>query len=277
MGTPSASVSSSASFGDYEGSVAASRPVGAVQFVYGEAAWRFTTAATSVTVAGNVYGPQAGLKIGKLAITRNALRNRLEITVPWSSSVITSWLASPPDGLVEATVYNVNVGFARRWYGGFVQSLEWKEDRQAVIRCVNASNDIVGGLCLRCGRQCQVALWSAACGLTASDDATWQIVSTVEAVDGVNITAAAIADQANGWWIGGTLTVNAVTRMVIDHADTVVKFNAPIPGLAVGDTFVLTAGCDHTAATCAAKFDNLANFRGQPHMPETNIFTQGVL
>jgi len=35
----------------------------------------------------------------------------------------------------------------------------------------------------------------------------------------------------------------------------------------VGDTFTVAYGCDHTAATCQSKFNNLANFRGFPHVP----------
>ncbi|MFQ8433709.1 phage BR0599 family protein [Amaricoccus sp. W119] len=34
-----------------------------------------------------------------------------------------------------------------------------------------------------------------------------------------------------------------------------------------GDGFTLVAGCDKTAATCASKFANIANFRGFPHIP----------
>lgn len=281
MGTPSASPSASSSFGDYEGSAASAAPVGAVDCAYGSTHWRFTTGASTVTVAGETYSPQAGARVGKLEISRNAMRNLLEITVPWSAEFVKDWLASPPDGSVAVTVYHVDVagGFARRWYGGFVKSLEWKEERKAIIRCVNAANDIVGGLCLRCGRMCQVALWSDACGLDPTDDPSWQIISTVGSVDGVNITATAISGQADGWWIGGRLTASAqgVTRMVIDHAGDTVKFNAPIPGLAAGDAFALTAGCDHLQATCETKFNNLANFQGQPHMPDVNVYKNGVL
>jgi uncharacterized phage protein (TIGR02218 family) len=34
-----------------------------------------------------------------------------------------------------------------------------------------------------------------------------------------------------------------------------------------GDTFTILAGCDKSFATCKAKFDNVENFRGFPHMP----------
>jgi uncharacterized phage protein (TIGR02218 family) len=39
--------------------------------------------------------------------------------------------------------------------------------------------------------------------------------------------------------------------------------NAP----AMGDAFTVYQGCDHSQATCTAKFNNLANFRGFPYIP----------
>jgi uncharacterized phage protein (TIGR02218 family) len=38
-------------------------------------------------------------------------------------------------------------------------------------------------------------------------------------------------------------------------------------GIAVSDTFEVTAGCDKQFTTCQTKFSNGANFRGFPHMP----------
>jgi uncharacterized phage protein (TIGR02218 family) len=37
--------------------------------------------------------------------------------------------------------------------------------------------------------------------------------------------------------------------------------------LAVGDAFVIRAGCDKRLETCRAKFANVANFRGFAHIP----------
>lgn len=44
----------------------------------------------------------------------------------------------------------------------------------------------------------------------------------------------------------------------------------PMP-LAVGDGFTVTAGCDKSFATCGAKFSNILNFQGFPHMPGTDF------
>lgn len=40
--------------------------------------------------------------------------------------------------------------------------------------------------------------------------------------------------------------------------------NAP----AIGDSFAAYWGCDHTQGTCQSRFNNLANFRGFPYVPE---------
>ncbi len=37
--------------------------------------------------------------------------------------------------------------------------------------------------------------------------------------------------------------------------------------IALGDQFRIVAGCDKQFSTCKEKFDNVANFRGFPHVP----------
>jgi hypothetical protein len=36
----------------------------------------------------------------------------------------------------------------------------------------------------------------------------------------------------------------------------------------------LTQGCDKRAATCAERFANIANFRGEPHLPGFDLLTR---
>ena len=38
-----------------------------------------------------------------------------------------------------------------------------------------------------------------------------------------------------------------------------------------GDAFTVAVGCDHTPATCAARFANLARFRGFPYVPPPQL------
>ncbi|GAB4471849.1 MAG: hypothetical protein OHK0018_01610 [Erythrobacter tepidarius] len=45
-------------------------------------------------------------------------------------------------------------------------------------------------------------------------------------------------------------------------------------GTAPGTRAELTEGCDHTIATCAARFDNAINFRGEPFLPGNDLLSR---
>lgn len=46
-----------------------------------------------------------------------------------------------------------------------------------------------------------------------------------------------------------------------------VTLRSPIAGLAAGTRIELREGCDKRFATCRDRFGNMANFRGEPHVP----------
>lgn len=62
---------------------------------------------------------------------------------------------------------------------------------------------------------------------------------------------------------------------IIDAADGWLTLDRPIassnaPGVAVE----LREGCDHTLTTCATRFGNVANFRGEPFLPGNDLLTR---
>ena len=83
-----------------------------------------------------------------------------------------------------------------------------------------------------------------------------------------NTTAAAMKH------VGGYVTftsgpndgITAAVKNVNAGASLVLAF--PLPELSnPTDTFTIYQGCDHTGATCAGTFGNIANFRGFPFVP----------
>lgn len=89
-------------------------------------------------------------------------------------------------------------------------------------------------------------------------------------------TASGLDPFTSGWFSGGKLTwttgANAGRAMEVKahgkaNAVTVDLWQAMSEAVAPGDQFTISAGCDKTFATCKAKFDNIANFRGFPYMP----------
>jgi uncharacterized phage protein (TIGR02218 family) len=90
-------------------------------------------------------------------------------------------------------------------------------------------------------------------------------------------TVAGLDALAAGWFTRGLFTFTSgvnegraseVKRHAIEGANVRIELwqqfqSAPAPG----DAFAVTAGCDKLFATCAAKFSNVVNYRGFPHMP----------
>lgn len=58
---------------------------------------------------------------------------------------------------------------------------------------------------------------------------------------------------------------------VKEFAETEIILALPFPyQIQVGDNFEAIAGCDKTISTCKSKFNNIINFRGEPHIPRTD-------
>lgn len=114
----------------------------------------------------------------------------------------------------------------------------------------------------RCGRN--VDLFKASGTVAAAPDLSRMRVDGLDA-------------YANGYFRYGVLTFTSgvnhglsadIEGHVRDGDVATLIFWLPLPARpAAGDTFDIVAGCDKSFATCKAKFDNGANFRGFPHMP----------
>ena len=83
----------------------------------------------------------------------------------------------------------------------------------------------------------------------------------------------ALAPTANDYALGRvvfTSGANSGVSRTIRSNDASGNFTliSPLPAVCVsGDGFTVYKGCDHTQATCSAKFANLPNFRGTPFVP----------
>jgi uncharacterized phage protein (TIGR02218 family) len=100
------------------------------------------------------------------------------------------------------------------------------------------------------------------------------------AVDTVTSATAFITTlaQATGWYDGGELTwtdgANDGQTVAVRSWDAgigaLTLFLPALYPMQAGDAFTIRPGCDKSFATCQAKFDNVVNFRGFPHVPGTD-------
>ena len=122
---------------------------------------------------------------------------------------------------------------------------------------------------------CEAVLGDARCGLDL-DAPGFSIEAEVESVEGGRTFAFASLPRPDGWHERGRLRVlrgaaEGLTGMIrTDRADArrrIELWQALGAPVVPGDRVRLEAGCDKRAETCRAKFGNLLNFRGFPHIP----------
>lgn len=131
------------------------------------------------------------------------------------------------------------------------------------------------------GRQfsasCAADLGDPRCGLDLMS-AVYRGEGSIALLRGTSTFAASgLGDFDEGWFDAGRLVfesgANAGSAMEVkrhrrDGEDVVIElWQAMAEPLSMGDSFVVTAGCDKRFETCRNRFSNAVNFRGFPHIP----------
>lgn len=124
-------------------------------------------------------------------------------------------------------------------------------------------------------RHCDAEVGDAQCRVVLGGP-QFSGVGTVVSLEGEDtIVVTGLAAFAGGWLTHGAIAWTSGVRAGLrDRVRAHRKDNGVVrltvsPGgpAAPGDAFVATAGCDKRFATCKAKFANVVNFRGFPHLP----------
>lgn len=105
-----------------------------------------------------------------------------------------------------------------------------------------------------------------------------RLARVVSALDeAITIDAAEPSGGAYGGgllrWIGGANS-GLVSQVLISAGATVTLREPPALTVVAGDLVKLSEGCDKSLATCAARFGNALNFRGEPHLPGNDLLTR---
>ena len=130
---------------------------------------------------------------------------------------------------------------------------------------------------------CDADLGDHRCKVLLSDPAYRGEGAIIAVSNARRFAAAGLEDFTDDWFSRGLLTFTSgaasgqgVEVRAHSKAGEVASIElwAPARGpLVVGQTFIVTAGCDKHLATCQAKFANAVNFRGFPAMPGNDFVT----
>lgn len=124
---------------------------------------------------------------------------------------------------------------------------------------------------------CDAALGDGRCQVDLEDSAYKGSGTVAGILRGRAFTATGIGGFASGLFSKGTVSwtsgandgrrAEVMTHDISSGVVIITMMEEPVRAIKPGDTFVIRAGCDKSIATCHARFSNVANFRGFPHIP----------
>lgn len=124
--------------------------------------------------------------------------------------------------------------------------------------------------------ECRAALGDRRCRVDMAGRTLIARIAAVAGEDRVEVEGAAAGNVYAGGtlrWFGGANS--GLANLVIASHDGLLTLAEPPPfAPAAGDLVELREGCDKSLATCAGRFGNAANFRGEPHLPGFDLLTR---
>jgi uncharacterized phage protein (TIGR02218 family) len=142
---------------------------------------------------------------------------------------------------------------------------------------LSAKAGLEADLVPRTSPTCRARFGGPGCTLSVARFTHEAVLTAVDAAENRAAFAAALpaADLRDGSvrWVDGPHA--GLTMEVIEADEAGLVLDTPLdPGLAPGTRALLREGCDHTLATCAARFANAANFQGEPFLPGNDLLAR---
>lgn len=238
---------------------------------------RFTELDRDLVVDGNTY--QASDSMSPTAVTSQAglAVDNLEFEGMLTAAAITpSDILSGHYDHAEITIFLVNYAdptmgtlhLKTGWLGEVtLQGGQFTAELRGLSSCLQQT---IGEVYTK---TCRAKLGDARCGVNL---ASYRFTGTVTAVEAAHAFTDSSKTQADGYFADGlvafTSGANSGQSMEVrEFKQGRFGLFLPLPNaIGVGDNFTLIAGCDRTVETCVSKFNNVLNFRGEPHVPGTD-------
>ena len=125
--------------------------------------------------------------------------------------------------------------------------------------------------------ECRAQLGDRRCRVDMAARIRTTRVTATAGEDGIDIEGAEPTANAYGYgrlrWLGGANS--GLDSAILSSAGNRLTLREPPPfAIAAGDLVEIREGCDKSFATCAGRFANAENFRGEPHLPGMDLLTR---
>lgn len=245
--------------------------------IVGGPIYRYTPMRLPLTYQGFTYQPKV-MRRGNFTFKKDfSGDDALEIEVQADLDLLANFKIIVPRRTMLVTIYRRHRGDddldVHPVFFGRVRGVAW-EGAKATISCDSMyAMTKRGGLNVWYQVQCNHFVYDAGCSLQKAD---WRVTGTLQAMNGVKVTAPMFAMRPDGWLKYGFLEAGHGSYFIVDHVGDTVTLMHAMEGIDLTETVSAYAGCDRTLDTCWDKFQNGLNYLGFKWSPADNIFVDGI-
>lgn len=197
------------------------------------------------------------------AITSSSLHEDDLVLGRWDGARVTMSAVDWQEiGAGEVTLLRGELGEVRLEQGEFKAELR------------GAATRLEAAICPETSPECRAELGDKRCRV---DLAGRSIMATVIEVDGPSLLLDLSVGTDFLWgrarFMSGA-NCGLVTVLVGVEGTSVELRDTARAAIEIGDRIEFRHGCDKSFATCSGRFDNAANFRGEPHLPGNDLLTR---
>lgn len=266
------------SYSAFEVAAQTGQPVELYEFTIGLTKYYYTSAEDTISYSGQDYVARAIDRTSPTVSSSENGRQQMEVTLPGDDVIAQRYIGIVPAETVHLRIIRFHRGDAPNgaviWSGRVVSA---KFEQQGVLcRLFSVSSESAISRPTP-GRKfqslCNHALYDGRCQVVKDD---FKHTDEVLTVSGRDLTINGLGTLGTDWALGGSVVFDGVPRLIVAQSGNVITVQVEFESSPLGQVVDVYAGCDHSAATCASKFDNIVNFGGFPYVPTKNPFETGL-
>lgn len=243
---------------------------------------RIADCVADVVVAAQTYYGNPGFDISAITSASYGVPSSADMSVglddagPITSAELNGGYFDGAEITVDMPNYLTPANGVINVFRGKIAQVEQVDTYTADLRLSGFSSDLLEIIVETYGPDCRAPyLGHPRCGVDIASYTRTATVATV-AANGRDFTITVTEPLAvDGWFANGAVEFTSGDndglvfdiRAWTDATNLVSLWLPPFGEVQVGDTLNIAPGCDKTAATCFAKFNNILNFQGFPFMP----------
>lgn len=251
-------------------------------FVFGATVSRFTSYNRDIVFAGVTWIATQISHTPLQASVEDAI-NDIKIVVPIDNEIAVQYIPNVPGRVGSVTIDRAHADDPAeervRVFEGFIAQAGNDGDLEATLTCKPATSIFKRtGPRISYSGLCDHVLYDARCKTLRTGDPAGEFTLTgsVISISGNDIDVAGVTAAGAGFFDGGFVKTPSGgdddARLILTSSGDTLTLLLPFSLDVLGTDVDVFAGCDHSLATCQAKFDNVINYGGFPFIPRKNPF-----